>query len=594
MSFVELQNISWKYDSDDPEVLSNISLDIDQREFIGIMGPTGAGKSTLSLVIRGLIPDFFEDGTLSGKAVVSGIEVTASSPNLIVNYVGNVFQDASSQILGTTVFDDIAFGPSNLGLPKEEVLGRVNTYIDKLNLRQKIYRKPDSLSGGETQRLVSAGVLCMEPQVLVMDEPAAELDPRGRTDLCEILDDLRQDKDITVVLIEQDPELIAQYSSRVALMNEGKIVAYGPSREVFKNAALCEEIGVAPPEMVRLAHELKRISGIIFSQLPLTTNEMYSCLLEKMNIKHDILVEVKSNEPYYDYLPFEKNETPLYQFDNVVHTFDTPGGRFNALDGVSLNIYKGDYITLIGTNGAGKSTFTKHINNILTPTSGRVHLRSIDIKGRDTSDFLSEVGYCFQNPDHQIFSSTVKEEVAYGLVNLGLEQDEIDKKVNEILELLDLSDLKDENPFNLGKGERQKIAIASTVVMEPEFLVIDEPTTGLDWFESKKILELIEKLHKRGMTILAVTHDMRIVREYSSRVVAMHQGNIVYDGDVSGLLDYQKLFETANISLPPILELYHMLKLRFPMITGEKIRTIEDMASLIKKLLGSQQTEIKG
>ncbi|QCJ44723.1 ATP-binding cassette domain-containing protein [Bacillus sp. S3] len=594
MPIVELQNISWKYNSNDPQVLSDISLDVNQKEFIGIMGPTGAGKSTLSLVIRGLIPDFFEDGILTGKAVVSGVEVSASSPNLIVNYVGSVFQDASSQILGTTVFDDIAFGPCNLGLPKEEVISRVNTYIDRLNLKKKLNRKPDSLSGGETQRLVSAGVLCMEPLVLVMDEPAAELDPKGRNELCEILDDLRQGKDITVVLIEQDPELIAQYSSKVALMSEGKIVSYGPSREVFNDVTMCEKIGVAPPEMVRLANELKRISGITFSELPLTPSEMYSSLLGKMGITVEI--ESKSNyeEKLYHYLPFKKNEKPLYQFDHVIHTFETPGGPFNALDGVSLNIYKGDYITFIGTNGAGKSTLTKHINNILSPTSGRVLLKGEDIQGRDTSDFLSEVGYCFQNPDHQIFSNTVKEEVAYGLVNLGLEQEVIDRRVDEILDLLDLSEIKDENPFNLGKGERQKIAIASTVVMEPEFLVIDEPTTGLDWFESKKILELIERLHKRGMTILAVTHDMRIVREYSSRVVAMHQGNIVYDGDVTGLLDYKELFETANISLPPILELYHKLKQRLPMIAGENVRTINDMADLIVKLMDNHKKILKG
>lgn len=590
MPIVEMHKISWKYDPKGPNVLDDISLEIEPKEFIGIMGPTGAGKSSLSLVLRGIIPDFFENGVLEGKAIVSDVEVTSSSPNLFVDIVGSVFQDASSQILGTTVFDDIAFGPMNLGLPKQELIERVNSYIQKLKLAQKINRKPDSLSGGETQRLVSAGVLCMEPKVLVMDEPAAELDPRGRKDLCDILDDLRQDKDITVILIEQDPELIVQYSSRVALMSEGKVVAYAPPREVFKDRALCERIGVSPPEMVRLAYVLQEKAGIEFPKLPLTTDEMYESLVETMGIPE--ASSTPSEEPVYRYAPFEKDEVPLYQFEQVVHTYNTPGGPFNALDGVSLNIYKGDYITFIGTNGAGKSTFTKHINNILTPTRGTVSLKGKDIQGKDTSEFITEVGYCFQNPDHQIFSNTVKEEVAYGLINLGLKQDEIDRKVDAVLELLGLSELKDENPFNLGKGERQKIAIASTVVLEPEFLVIDEPTTGLDWVESKQILELIETLHQRGMTILAVTHDMRIVREYSSRVVAMHQGKIVYDGDVGGLLEYQKLFETANISLPPILELYHKLKASVPSIEGKAARTIEDMAEIIMDINKTAQLNI--
>lgn len=585
MSIVKIQNLSWRYEPEEPQVLKDISLEIEPKQFIGIMGPTGAGKSSLAFVFRGLIPDFFEEGELEGKATVSGIEVSGSSPQLFADVVGSVFQDASSQILGTTVFDDIAFGPCNLNLPKEEVVQRVNTYIKKLRLTEKTTRKPDSLSGGEMQRLVSAGALCMEPKVLVMDEPAAELDPKGRKDLCEILDNLRHDKDITVILIEQDPELIVQYSSKIALMSKGKIVAWGAPREVFMDEDLCERIGVAPPEMVRLAHVLKKQAAIELPALPLTTSEMFENLLSILKVPAMDPGKAKVVPKVYHYETITKDdEQPLYQLNNVIHTYKTPEGSFNALDDVSLNIYRGDYITLIGTNGAGKTTFTKHINNILKPASGTVKLRGEDIRDRDTSDFLTEVGYCFQNPDHQIFSKTVKEEVAYGLINLGLPQDVIDKKVDDILDLMGLQDAKNENPFNLGKGERQKIAIASTVVLEPEFLVIDEPTTGLDWFESKKILELIETLHQRGTTILAVTHDMRIVREYSSRVVAMNKGKIVYDGDATGLLDYQELFETANINLPPVLELYHMLKSRFPMIDGHRIRTIEDMAELIKKL----------
>jgi len=586
MAIVKIQNLSWKYDTKEPQVLKDISMEIEPKEFIGIMGPTGAGKSSLALVIRGLIPDFFEEGELEGKANVSGIEVSKSTPQLFADVVGSVFQDASSQILGTTVFDDIAFGPCNLDLPKDEVIHRVNTYIKKLKLTEKAAQKPDSLSGGEMQRLVSAGALCMEPKVLVMDEPAAELDPKGRKDLCEILDSLRQDKDITVILIEQDPELIVQYSSRIALMNKGKILAWGTPREVFMDEELCERIGVAPPEMVKLAHVLKKQAAIELPVLPLTTSEMFGSLISVLEDPMADSPKTPAVSKKYHYEPFKKdNEQPLYEFNDVTHIYNTPKGSFNALDNISLNIYSGDYITLIGTNGAGKTTLTKHINNILKPSSGTVKLKGQDIRDRDTSDFLTEVGYCFQNPDHQIFSKTVKEEVAYGLINLGLSQDVIDKKVNDILELMGLQDVKDENPFNLGKGERQKIAIASTVVLEPEFLVIDEPTTGLDWFESKKILELIETLHRHGMTILAVTHDMRIVREYSTRVAAMNKGKIIYDGDSTGLLDYQELFEIANINLPPILELYHLLKSRFPQIDGKRIRTIEDMAELIKNLI---------
>lgn len=582
MPIIQVDKIKWKYEADEPEVINDISLEIEPKEFVGIMGPTGAGKTSLALALRGLIPSFFEDGKFQGKVTVHGIDVSNSSPQLFANVVGSVFQDASSQILGTTVFDDIAFGPGNLNLAREEVINRVNTYADKLKLKNKLYRDPDALSGGEMQRLVAAGALCMEPKVLIMDEPAAELDPKGRQDLGEILDGLRDGKDITVVLIEQDPELIAKYSSKVAIMSKGEVVAYGTAKDVFAKIDLCDRVGVSPPEMVKLYFLLKD-QNIELSTLPLTSEEMFSELKKVFNIS-----ESKDNDIYekkLQYSEFVRNDIkPLYEFENLVHTYSTPSGPFNALDGLNLKIYPGDYITLIGTNGAGKTTLTKHINNILEPTQGTVKLNGENIKGRGVSEFLSEVGYCFQNPDHQIFSNTVKEEVAYGLLNLGLPQEEINKKVDDILELVGLSNVKDENPFSLGKGERQKIAIASTVVMEPKFLVIDEPTTGLDWNESKKILELIETLHKRGMTILAVTHDMRIVREYSTRVVAMNKGKIIFDGDITGLLDNQELFENANINLPPVLDLYHKLKPYFPEIADIKVRTIEDMSQLLAGL----------
>ncbi|MEN6314124.1 MAG: energy-coupling factor transporter ATPase [Clostridiaceae bacterium] len=593
MPIANIQNVTWKYGTEEPSVLKNISMEIEPKDFIGIMGPTGAGKSSLAFVFRGLIPDFFEEGEFEGKVTISGIQVSKSSPQLFADVVGSVFQDASSQILGTTVFDDIAFGPCNLGLPKDEVIERVNTYLKKLKLTEKSKRKPDSLSGGEMQRLVSAGALCMEPKVLVMDEPAAELDPKGRKDLCEILDSLRQGKDITVVLIEQDPELIVQYSSKIALMSKGEIVAWGTPHEVFRDVELCGKIGIAPPEMVKLAYILKKQWNIELPDFPLTTNEMFESLLSVLKAPAANSTRILDIPKAYNYQTFEKDdEEALLEFSNITHTYQTPEGPFNALDDISLNIYRGDYITLIGTNGAGKTTLTKHINNILTPDKGTVKLKGKDIRNRETADFLTEIGYCFQNPDHQIFSKTVEEEVAYGLINLGLPQEEIDKKVDDILNLMDLQEVKDDNPFILGKGERQKIAIASIVVLEPEFLVIDEPTTGLDWVESQKILEFIEALHKRGMTILAVTHDMRIVREYSSRVVAMNKGKIVYDGDAAGLLDYQEVFETANISLPPVLELYHMLKSRFSEIGGQNVKTIEDMAELIYKLYVNHSMEV--
>ncbi len=584
MGFIEVSNLTWRYNEKSPDVIKGVNLTINKGEFFGIMGATGAGKSSFALALRGLIPAFFEEGILKGSVILDGVEVTQSDANLLADKIGMVFQDASSQILGTTVRQDIAFGPANLCFPKERVFELVEKYLSKVKLTDKGHRNPAMLSGGEMQRLAAAGVLCMEPSLLVLDEPAAELDPIGKDELCGLLDDLRKERDITVILIEQDPELIVRYSDRVAIFNHGEIALLGTPREVFSHTEDCIRLGVFPPEIVQLARSLLSEHKEEFSPLPLTSDEMKEQILDKVS-KRNIRRHSSSISSIIEDGQIIKKLDSIIQIKNLSHTYTSSSESVIALNNVSMEIFKGEYITIIGSNGAGKTTLSKHINGLLRPTKGSVFYNGVDVAKKQTAELVSEIGYCFQNPDHQIFSKTVFDEVAFGLVNIGVDEIEIKERVAAILELVGLRDVSNENPYNLGKGERQKVALASTIVLDPKTLVIDEPTTGLDWIESKKVLDLINHLNKKGTTVIAITHDMRIVREYATRVIAMNAGKIVFDGSPYELMSKPEVFKISNVGMTPVFHLYYSLSEIFYPDQKRELHSLEDFSEFVAGVL---------
>lgn len=598
METIDIKDLSWRYTNNKPDVLRNINIEVRSGEFLGIMGPTGAGKSTFALALRGVLFDFFEDGVVTGKASIKKVDVIRSSPQLFADRIGLVFQDASNQVLGTTVREDIAFGLCNLGLPVDEIISRIDHYIAKVRLTDKDWRSPATLSGGELQRLAIAGVLSMEPSVLVLDEPFAELDPRGKQELCELLDNLRNEKDITVVLIEQDMELIARYADRVAIFHKGEIVIYDKPCEAFRQLDKCIEIGVNPPEIIHLAVLMNARYGIVFNPLPLSAKEMCTQIKTMMRGSGKI-TDTEPNKPTLsENCVFrcqdlkvssqeleQKSKQALIRIEDLSYVYPAAEANAPALIDVNMEIFRGEYIGLVGCNGAGKTTLTKHLNGMLSAIKGRVIYKGKDIPYKTTTILASEIGYCFQNPDHQIFEQSVFNEITYGLKNLDLDQKEIEVRVSNVLRLVGLSDYADEHPHNLGKGQRQKIALASIIVLEPEILVIDEPTTGLDWFESKKILNLIHELHSRGTTVIVVTHDMRIVREYATRIVVMSDGRIAFDGPPKSLASRQDVLKTAGISLGPIFELYQLLSEDLKFDNEYDLITVENMASVLANLL---------
>jgi len=562
---IDLRNVSWRYGEDEPLILDDVSLHVEAGEFVGIVGATGSGKSTLAYAIRGMIPSFFEGGEISGAITVGDMNVAESHPQFSSDLLGMVFQDAASQAFGSTVLLDASFGPSNLGLPRQTVVERVRTYLERVRLSKKYTQSPATLSGGETQRLAIAGVLAMQPQVLILDEPVAELDPHGRKEVCQILDELRASHGVTVILIEQDPDLVARYADRILLMSEGRIARDGTPREVFADAEGCIALGVFPPETALIAQRLGQRAGVTFAETPLVASELIDGLTR-------VVPDVAAVADATDY------GSVVLETRGLTHRYDT---GLLALKDVSLQVRHGEYLAVVGTNGAGKTTLTKHFNGILRPTSGQVLVGGKDIASTSTPDLAMSIGYCFQNPDHQIFASTVEDEIEFGLKCYGVPEDERPARIARIMEAFDLTELATTNPLNLGKGQRQKVALASILVLEPKILVIDEPTTGLDWQECAQILDIIDGFHRGGTTIVVVTHDMRLVRERAKRVVAMSGGGIAYDGPSAEFFFEGAILEGADIELTPVSELATLIARRDGFAPTQLPVTVGGMVDLL-------------
>lgn len=486
----------------------------------------------------GLVPQFFEGGVLSGKVVVDGLPAPETPMQKLSSTVGLVFQDAESQILGVTVRDDVAFGPGNLGLDKEEILRRVKGSLSTVRLTGYEDREIDTLSGGEKQRLALAGVLAMKPRVLLLDEPTSQLDPVGKDEVFSVIKRLREDADTTIIIVEHRAEEIAKYADRILVMDSGKIVFEDTPRHVFQQIDRVYELGVRPPQVSELAHRLRR-RGIRFEGNPLTEDEIIPFLVSRISGKRKLKAPPGREEA----------EEPIIEVRELDHVY--PGG-YHALKRIDLKIGRGEFLAIIGQNGSGKTTLVKHFNGLLKPTRGRVIVDGLDTTQTTIGELAKRVGYIFQNPDHQIFAKTVREEVAFGPKNMKLSREEVKRRVDRALAFVGMRRFADSHPFLLMKGERQRVAFASIVAMRPEVFVVDEPTTGQDFEGRENMMTMLSKLNERGHTIVIVTHDMRIVAEYCRRIVVLRQGRILLDAPTRYVFSQENTLRKSFLAPPQI------------------------------------------
>ncbi len=577
MSIIDIDSLSYKYPNATTKALDNIDFKLTEPGFTAIMGPTGAGKTTFSLTLNGLIPQFYE-GTMEGSVHVLGIDTKRYRIQRLVQHVGLVMQDPESQVFGMNVLADVMFGPANLGLSYDEVMARARRALNLVGLVGFDKRSPSDLSGGEKQRLAVASVLAMHPEILVLDEPTSELDPVGREEVYQAVDRLREDGNVTILAIEHSPDEVVSRAENLVVFSEGKMAYLGTPKDIFRNAPKAHDLGIRIPESAELGWKLHEAGIIEQQQIPLTVDEAFELISPWIIERKDRLAKCDTKPCRCD---AEGEKEVILSVQDLSHSYSD---EIHALRGVSLDVHKGEFIALVGQNGAGKTTLAKHFNGLLRPTKGRVIVDGKDAAGQAIYDLAKVVGYVFQNPDHQIFSATVWEEAAFGLKVQGITGEKAKERVANVLELVGLSDLLELNPFTLSKGDRQKLAVASILAIEPQVLVIDEPTTGLDARGAEGMMTLIDHLNKLGHTVIIITHDMKLVAEYATRVIAMSRGKVIADCTPAELFSNGAVMKNARVKPTSIARLFSRLQelADIPMLI-----TVEDAADFFIELLKS-------
>ena len=549
---ISLKDVTFSYKGSKRRALDGITLNVKQGECVAILGPTGAGKSTLACVMNGTAPRFM-DGSLAGDVTVDGMVPAKVGTAQMASRVGLVFGDPDTQLFGMTVEEDVAFGPANLGLGYEGIMERVSKSIGDMRLSGLERRAPHRLSGGQKQATAIAGVYAMLPKIMVLDEPTSMLDPEGKARVFGIVRMLKEQLGVTVVLIEQEVDDILNLADRVFVMRSGKFVLSGTPREVFGRVEELRQAGVRVPQIV----EFGTLIGA--TETPFSIEEAMLAVGSEPTTVGDATKAPSraAHEVRKVHDAGNAQDDAVVQALNVEFTY--PGGA-RALDGVNLAVGRGDFVAIVGQNGAGKTTLTRHFNGLLRPSSGDIRVLGRSAQGVPTIELCRHVGYVFQNPDEQLFCTSVQEELKFGPTNIGADPHVTSQRVEEILGDIGLTKYREVWPKYLTKGERQRLALASVVAMDPDVLIVDEPTTGLDWVESLQILDYLERLrNERKKTIIIITHDMNIVSLYARRVVVMAKGRVVGDGTAREIFSQPDLMELACLRRPPIADLSQAL-----------------------------------
>lgn len=506
-------------------------------EMIGIMGASGAGKSTLAKVLNRIIPEF-EAGEFHGAVRLNGRSILDARVCDVAAEIGMVFQDFESQLFSTTAAHEVAFAMEQVGMSREEMLARIGPALEAVGLKGFEERDPTSLSGGQKQRLAIAAVLALRPSVIVLDEPTTDLDPEGRAEVFALIRQLREQGRSLIVIEHESDEL--RQCDRIVLLREGSIITEGTPATVMPQLELLEDCGVHPPS-------LNRVLALLGINGHARNIDQAEAEIRKHFPNAPKAVEAAADG---DPAPVTRAAaTALLAVENVSFTY--PDGP-RALADVSLRIEAGEFLAIIGQNGSGKTTLAKAIVGLLGPDSGRILLEGRDRAQLRPAETAREVGYVFQNPDHQIFAETVEEEVKFGPRNFGLDTAEVDRRCDEVLHAVGLENERASDPFLLSKGQRQRLAVASVLALRPKLLILDEPTTGLDYREQRKMMKLVTELNEAGVAIVMITHTPWLVAEYARRVILLRGGRKLFDGGVRDFFAHDEMLRTSSFRPPEV------------------------------------------
>ena len=586
---IEIQELTFKYAGSKHSALDGITLQIEDGGFVGIIGESGAGKTTFCNCINGLIPHHYR-GDFYGSVKINGQDTFEIDAGKLALKVGSVFQDIESQLTGYLVEDEILFGLENFGVPAEQIESRISSSLETLGITELRYREISSLSGGQKQKVVFAAIIALEPEILVLDEPTGELDPASSVQIFSLLKKINEEKGITIVIAEQKIMLLCEFVKKLIVLEKGKCVHYGEIRSTLTHQKEMEEAGINCPRVLTLSGKMAE-EKLLPSDM---TNEDRICLnpqeaaelICKIIGKRETHTDFdEDNAATTDTAASAENAVSQSSQDSTVLEFKDVSFSYNEtanVQNLSIKIQKGDFTAIIGSNGAGKSTFSKLCNGLLKPTSGDVLVLNQNTKKQKVSSLAKQIGFLFQNPDRQICCATVRDEIAFSLKNNKIPQQEINDRVEKTIREFGFE--PDTEPFNMSRGQRQRLCLACLIALNPEILILDEPTTGLDYRECMEVMEKISILNQNGTTVIMVCHDMEVVLDFAKKIIVMDHGKILDEGKTHSVLYDKKLLGRARLLPPQIAQVSMLLGKEF-----DHIFTDDQMISKIKELKSTEE-----
>lgn len=529
---ISFKNFSFKYNNVVDKTLKNIDLTINKGEKVLIVGPSGSGKSTLSHCINGLIP-FSYNGEIEGELIIDNIKPYEESLSDVSKKVGTILQDQDSQFIGLSVGEDVAFNFENNAMPLKEMKVKVIDALELVNMVDFINHSPYELSGGQKQRVSLAGVLGSDAEVLLFDEPLANLDPASGKEIMQLINDIHEKTNKTIIIVEHRIEdVLEQPFDKVIVVNKGEVQGFGTPDEILKSDLL-KNNGLREP----LYLEAMKLAGCDISQ--------------SENLKDLTNIDEKNKEVLKNWFNNETSnkdsiikEEKILEVKNLAFSHD---GIKNTINDVSFHLNKGEILAVLGNNGAGKSTLCRLITGILKPQKGSIFLNNQCIDSWSIKQKGSAIGYVMQNPNQMISQHMIKDEIALGLKCRNYSKEEIDKKVEEVLKICGLYPYRNWPVSALSYGQKKRVTIASILAINPEVIILDEPTAGQDYKHYTEFMEFIKELSAQGISIILITHDMQLTLEYCHRAVVLSGGEKIADDKPSNILTDENIIKKANL-----------------------------------------------
>ena len=521
----KVNNISYKYTTDGPQVLKNVSFSIEQGKVTAIVGPSGCGKSTLVQIFSQVIPKLIGNGELEGS-----FDVPEGT------FVSVVSQNPENQLFGYGVEDAIAFGLENIGMPQAEIVERMEYVLDLLKLQYLRKRSVDNLSGGQRQSVCIASVLAMKPDILIMDEPVSSLDPNGKKMVQDILGELR-DSGNTTVIVDNNLVWSAGIVDHVVGILDGEVVFDGSRDEFFQNFELQEKLGVILPQEVEIYRALSaKVPDVkLFYNMDQARAELAGRTTAKTRAEKEAAAE---------------SFNPVISVKDLVKQFSD---GFIGLKQVNAQVPEGKIVAILGQNGSGKTTFVKHLNGLYKPTSGEVDYRGESILGKSVAQISKNIILVFQHPEHMLFEETVEKELTFCARIHGV--DFTEENIMEILTRYHLEKEKENFPLNLSMGQKHMLTILSVLLSSADVILLDEPTLGMDGFLIGDLEKMVLELKKAGKTIIMISHEIPFVFRLADYTVILNHGEKVFEGTKEELVEREDIFDKINIEFPPVVRL---------------------------------------